>query len=555
MLFEYYQELGRQSPRVEYSEYGRSIQGHPLVMLKIGSEANLARAAQIRERIQRLNQATSQLPESELVDLISDTPSIVWIYIVDADEEAGVNVLQELAYDLATKDDEDTRSLRDNVLVVMAPMTNPDAHARYVMWHMLYDVDGASVDPNSVENRAHWGMNTDGNAYGIDLNRDWGWFVTPELRAVAREAMDWRPQLSLDIHSGPNVIFIPPFPPPYHPLWPEQALKWWIAVAEQANENFGPRGWSFYSREYVGHTEIGVSRSWFMLGPAVAGYLYESFGGRPQKTIAFRRDDGTIATMRMAMDRHYWAIWSALQVARDRKEELLRDAHLRVVSAVDAARSNSVRGLVIPGSGPGVDPDKVGRLVERLTVQGVEVRQSLQAFTARAADLYQLETERSHEFPSGSYVVDFVQPQARLARALLDPTLDFSNPEMEVPVGQKMPYSDVTWGNLAYMFGVQSYAVRSLAGVESRAVPGREEVSGQVEGLARAAPPYAYVLPAGRESSYRIAIRLMREGYKLRVFTSSFWIGDTEYGKGTWAALRGRNPDGLGSRMAELSRV
>ncbi|MHC4092094.1 MAG: hypothetical protein ACYSVY_17795, partial [Planctomycetota bacterium] len=98
-LYDYYRELARQSPRVEYSEYGQTIQGRPLPMVMIGSEENLARKEEIRERIRRLNLVTDALPEGELAPLLPGTPAIVWIYIVDTDEEAGVDVLQEVAYD------------------------------------------------------------------------------------------------------------------------------------------------------------------------------------------------------------------------------------------------------------------------------------------------------------------------------------------------------------------------------------------------------------------------------------------------------------------------
>jgi hypothetical protein len=554
-LYDYYRHLGKQSARVEYSEYGRTIQGRPLPMLIISSEQNLARKEEIRQQIRRLTSVTGALPAGELDQLVSGTPPIVWAFIVDTDEEAGVEVMQEVAYDLATREDADAQAIRENVLTIFTPFTNPDSHARYITWHKLYDVDGASVDPLAVENRAHWGMNTDGNAYGIDVNRDFGWFVTPEMQALARAATHWNPQFWLDVHSGPNVIFLPPFPRPFHPLWPEQAPRWWEAVARQASKNFGERGWSFSAREgYEGVTHPGFGLSWGMLGPANAGFLYETFGGRPGKTEAFVRSDGTIATMRMASDRHYLGIWSMLQVARDQREDLLRDAHNRVVAAVSAARTNAVRGVVLPASGRGVDPDKVKRLVERLTLQGVVVQQASQPFAAQGQDFFAMGSATRRNFSAGSYVVDFVQPRARLARTLLDPTLEY-NPEVEIPYASRWPYYDVSWGNLAYMFGVPAFALSGGVSVDGPVVEDGAVAAqrGVVEGLSRPEPPYAYVLPAGREASYRIAVRLMREGYRLRVFRDAFRLGGTEYSKGTWAAIRLRNPEGLGERLAELA--
>ena len=557
-VVEYYQELARASPRVDYAEYGQSIQGRPLPMVMIGSEAMLARKEEIRAGIQRLTNVTEALPATEVDRLTADLPAIAWIFIVDTDEEAGVNVLQEVAHDLATREDAEAKAIRDNVLVIMTPLTNPDSHARYVTWHMLYDVDGAAVDRNAIENRAHWGMNTDGNAYGIDVNRDFAVFVSPEMQALARVATHWHPQFWLDIHSGPNVIFIPPFPRPWHPLWPDSASRWWNEIAHQASDNFGKKGWSFNSREgYEGVTHPSFGLSWGMLGPAVSGMLYETFGGRPGKTTSFIRDDGTIATMRMAMDRHYEGIWSMLQVARDHRKEILRDAHRTVVSAVNDARRGPERAVVLPAEGPGVDPDKVERLVQRLVLQGVQVQRVSEGFSARARDFF-ADGEATQRFPAGSYVIDFVQPNARLARALMDPTIDYMNPKVEVPYRRKMPYYDSSWGNLALVFGVPAYALSApvsaaMAPVTDGQLADARKSRADVHTLGRAEAPYAYLLPPGRESSLRIATRLLREGYKLRVFQAPFRIGDQEYDQGTWAALAQRNPAALRERLSELA--
>lgn len=554
----YYRMLGERSARADYSEYGRSIQGRPLPMLVVGSERNVARADEIRRNTVRLSLEGASLPAEERTRLAQELPVVLWLFIVDTDEEAGVNVLQEVAHALATREDAEARAIRENVLVVMTPLTNPDSHARYVTWHGLYDVRGAATDPNAVENRAHWGMNTDGNAMGIDVNRDFAVFVTPEMQALARAATSWRPQFWLDIHSGPNVIFMPPFPRPFHPLWPEQAPAWWNVFARQASANFGARGWTFNSREgYEGVTSPNFGLSWGMLGPAVNGMLFETFGGRPGKTTAFIRDDGTLATMRMAMDRHAEGIWSLLQVARDHRGEILEDAQEVVAQAMEDARRNAERTIVLPASGPGVDPDKTERLVERLVLQGVEVRRAGDAFSLPAREFLAEGGAARESFPAGSYVVDLVQPNARLARALLDPTLDYSDPRIEVPFGQKMPYYDSSWGNLPLVFGVRAYASAAAPPAGTEIVPDRSAdraVRGEVRGLGRAEPPYAWILPAGREASYRTALALMGEGFRVRVFAAPFRIDSTTYPKGTFTLLRQRNGDGLGERINALAR-
>jgi hypothetical protein len=557
-VVDYYRALAAASPRVLYREYGQSVQGRPLAMVTVGSESNLARLDEIRDAYRTLVSDTEPMSDAALAQITEGIPAVVWVMIVDTDEEAGVEVLQEAAWELATREDEWARGVRDDVLVIMTPLTNPDSHARYVTWQGIYDVQGASIDPLAVENRPHWAMNTDGNAWGIDVNRDFGFFITPEMSALGRAMMDWRPPILLDVHSGPAVIFLPPFPRPYHPLWPAKAPEWWNVFARHANERFGEKGWSFSSRkDYEGVAGVGFGLSWAMLGTTVSSYLFETFGGRPGRSIAFTRTDGTEATMRMAMDRHKEAFWSLLDVVRDGRAELLRDQHDKVVRAVAEARSLPYRGVVIPATGPGVDPDKVRRLVDRLLLQQVEVHRAPVEFSAPARSFYALERAERRAFPAGSFVVDFTQANARLARALLDPTLDFTRPEVEVPYDRKMPYYDAPWGNLPHLFGVRSWLLEGaeapwMTSDETRAGTTPERARGVIEGATPGSAPYAWVLPPGLEANQRVATALLQEGYKVRVFTQDFRIGAARYPRGTLTLLRTRNPESVGLRIQQL---
>ena len=145
--FNYYKHLAENSNHVEYLEYGTSIQNRPLVSLMVSSEENLKNRDAIKQSNRELTQVISAHPQATLDKLLADTKGIIWIFIVDTDEEAGVEVLSEVAYDLATRQDEVARKIRDNLIVIFSPLTNPDSHARYVTWHRIYDVNGASNDP------------------------------------------------------------------------------------------------------------------------------------------------------------------------------------------------------------------------------------------------------------------------------------------------------------------------------------------------------------------------------------------------------------------------
>jgi hypothetical protein len=134
-------------------EYGRSVEGRPLVAFVHGEGAALVVAI------------TRQHPP----------------------ETQGALAFKGFVERIAAGDDA-ARTFRANHRLVLAPMTNPDGVVR-----------------------GHWRH----NAGGVDLNRDWGSLSQPETRALAalleREAADRRVRSFIDFHSTyRNVVYAPP---------------------------------------------------------------------------------------------------------------------------------------------------------------------------------------------------------------------------------------------------------------------------------------------------------------------------------------------------------
>jgi hypothetical protein len=119
-----------------------------------------------------------------------------------------------------------------------------------------------------------------------------------------------------------------------------------------------------------------------------------------------------------------------------------------------------------------------------------------------------------------------------------------------------MPYYDNSWGNLAFLFGVTAYASSDPVGVSTETVgPGPVEgAQGILESMDAPVAPYAWVMPSGKEASYRAAIELMQDGYRVRVFRFPFRMGERTFEKGTFAVLRTRNPESIGAVIEEVAR-
>ena len=546
----YYKKLADESPRVEYQSYGKSVLGRELPFVIVGSEQNLNRQDEIRQSIKELTRRTDVLPDSEVEKLAAETPSVLYIYVLDAaNEMPGVEGSMQIAYDLATKEDPVTQKIRENLLVIMSPMPNPDAHAKNVEWHHIYNVPGSSVDPNSKQNRTPWGLRSDGNAWGIDINRDFTWFVTPETRAMAEVSVEWQPQTMLDLHCCPPVFFMTPTGPPDHPMWPDVNRKWANRSVELAKEEFGKRGYSMSSgMDYAGITYLGHGITWGLLGPSISGQMFESIGGKP----AAKRSDGSVVTLKMGIDRHIVGTWSVMEALSNNKEELLKDAYQQSISSAENARNARVRGAVIPAEDSGVDPAKLKRLLDRLSVQGIEVQKATEAFSIDGSPFMGTSAKSNRQFPAGTYFVDFVQPYSRLARSVLDPTRKTPVPMVDPRNPREVPFYDSQVQNLPLLFGVNAYTVEEeVPSIQSE--PYQEiQLESSFSG-SDTDSPYGYVLPTGHESSYKVAVSLMQEDYKVRVFKGPFRNGERVLNKGSFAIISSRNPGDLHERINELT--
>lgn len=549
-LEEYYKHLADESPRVEYTTYGKSVLGRDLPLLFVSSEKNLANKENIKQQIKKLTKRTDPLPDDEVEQLTSETPSVFYLYVLDAANEfPGIEGSMQIAYDLATNEDADTQKMRDELLVIMSPMPNPDAHAKTVEWLEIYNVPGSSVDPNSKQNRTPWGLRSDGNVWGIDINRDFTWFVTPETQAMAELSVDWQPQTMLDLHCCPPVFFMTPTGPPDHPMWPESNREWAKRSLDIAQKEFGEEGFSMSSgMHYAGITYLGHGITWGLLGPTISGQMFESIGGVPD----VRRSDGSIATIKGGIERHIIGTRAVMKNVSENKQELLKDAYNISVNSAEEARASSVKGAVIPTEGANVDQTKLKRLLERLDLQGIEIKKASESFTVEGRSFLDLNTKSEREFPAGTYYVDFVQPYSRLARSILDPTQQTPVPQVDPRNQRESPFYDSQVQNLPLLFGVDAYTI-------DQDIPSIQYENFQIPDLELSVDktttgnPYGYILPAGKESSYKVAINLMQDDYKVRVFKGPFINNGIKYEKGSFAVISKRNKSGLNDKVSDLA--
>ncbi len=210
-LSAYWHKLARESGRVSVVEIGRSAEDRPILMAIITSLENQKRLSRFKAIARRLALAEG-LTDAEARRLAAEGRAVVWIDGgLHATEAAGSQHLIEMAYQMASRNDEETRRfLRDDILILVCP--NPDGMELVAGWYMR-DKDPAA--------RSMAGLPSLYQKYiGHDNNRDFYMNTQPETRAVNRALyLEWFPQIVYNQHqSGPSgtVLFAPPFRDPFN---------------------------------------------------------------------------------------------------------------------------------------------------------------------------------------------------------------------------------------------------------------------------------------------------------------------------------------------------
>jgi len=526
MIMRYVERLAASSRRVHVDTVAHTYEGRELLSVVITSEANQARAAQIKADAQRLSDPRGASP-TELNGIVSRTPVVVWLgYTVHGGEASGAEAALAMMYQLAAGQDPLTKMVLDSVVVVIDPVQNPDGHERHVQdVNRARGTFGPTPNPASLVHQGTWpGPRT--NHYYFDMNRDYYVQSQPETRGRIRTFLTWFPQVAVDLHEmGFNsTYFFPPTMLPINKIIPQNIIDWWGIFAEANGSAFDQHGWSYFRREGYDEFYPGYGDSWPLFNGAV-GMTYEeasSQGG------AIRRNDGTVLTLRDAAARHYTSSWATVLTSARRRTERLRDYLNFRQTAVTEPLKMSVRAIAFERDGQG----RADSLAKRLLDNGIEVMRVRSAVSINDATPFA--TTTGSRLNAGAYVVDLSQPSGRLARAILEPdaALDSAFVREEVDnrqLGIGDRFYDITAWAMPYTFRVRAWTLRNLpAGLE------------RVTNLNNAPPTelqtarVAYAFEPGSEASIRMLAGVLADSVRVSFAQKSFAVGEERFPQGAF---------------------
>ena len=210
-MLDYYQQLAKNSDRVQLKEIGNSVLGKPLLLLMISSKKNLKKLEKWRNISEQL--ARAKVDASVAKEMAAEGKAIVWIDGgLHATEVAGAQMTPLLAHRIATEESDEVQKIRENCILLLMPVMNPDGLDIIASWYKQ------QLKTPFEMTRPPWLYH---HYIGHDNNRDWFMNNMPESKAVTQVLYnEWYPQIVYNHHqTGPSWtrIFIPPFADPVNP--------------------------------------------------------------------------------------------------------------------------------------------------------------------------------------------------------------------------------------------------------------------------------------------------------------------------------------------------
>jgi hypothetical protein len=532
----YIDALSKSSNRIKVIRYGESYERRGMYLLIISSPENLAKIEEIRERIKKLTDPR-QTSESEARKIAETTPIIVWLnYSNDGDETAAFEAGIQVAYQLCAGEDETTKKILNDAVVIINLPHNPDSHQKAVSWFKATFVGKyGNPDPYASEHRGDWRMKTNYNHYLIDLNRDAFACSQIETQKVVEQLHYWNPQIFADHHGETKNMFFVPYAPPVNQNLPPTTKKWAKVIGLNIARGFDEYGWSYYTGEVFDLHYPGYWDSYPALNGAIGMTFETDAGGR--KGFQLEREDGTIITFKDGIHHHFIASMKTLEASVNNRKEILFDFYKFRQTALEEAKREQYKQFVIV---PDKDKEKTSRFIELCLRHGIEVYEAKESFTSVNARSYFEKTGTKRNFPKGVFIIPMNQPQKRLVKALFEP-----DPQMEEEFlkeakfayeynkklgknARRLPlgFYDVTAWALPITWGVECYLTEDEAKVKTEKVERKPEFDFYIS---NETPQYAYVFKYNTDASAKLLTKLLSLDFKVAIATRYFYAEDGNY--------------------------
>jgi zinc carboxypeptidase len=516
--YAYARALAAASPRVRAFTIGRSEEGRDIILIAIADEAG------IRD-LDRLKAATAALADPRRTDktaadklVATSRPIYYFNAALHSDETGSTESVVELAYRLAVSEQPMIRRIREQMIVLINPISNPDGRDKMVDWFYRY-LKGKTDRPELPrQSPPYWSKYT-----FVDINRDAHQLTHETTKAANRMFFDWHPVVMHDLHEGVPFLMTwngtGPYNPNVSPITYSEFLTLSFHEVEAltamgmpgvATWNFG-EGFAHLFIESIAMNHNSMGRGYETFGNGSSETELRSVSASVASTQWYRPMPAPREVKWSARDNLNYqetAALMALDESASHAKDLLRNFYQKGWDSLHKGMTQPPYAFLIPPDQG--DPQRVAQMVGRLMTQHIEV--------AQAQNAIQL---KDGSYPAGTYVVRLDQPYRNYAFDLLTP--------QQYPKDGEPPYDDVSW-ELPANFHLQAMPTADAAVHDLALTPLKEppHVTGRVSGTG----PVYLLKDSGQESF--MAARYRLANFEIRVAEHEFEQDGVKFPAGSW---------------------
>ncbi len=525
------------SPRVRVFTIGRSEEGRDIIMLAIADEAG------IRD-LDRLKAATAALADPRITDqaaadklITTARPIYYWNAGLHSDETGSTEATLEMAYRLAASELPAIRRIREQMVVLINPVSNPDGRDKVVEWFYRYLQGKTERATMPRMSPPYW------SKYAfVDINRDAHQLTHETTKAVSRMFFDWHPQVVHDLHEGMPMLMSWNGTGPYNPNIDPITYSEFLTLSFQEVQDMTAMGMPGVATWNFGEAFSMLYQDSVAMNHNSTGRGYETWGNGSAETMMreISPSERTREWWRPLPPTQKEVLWSArdnvnyqetaalisLDYVAQNAKLYLRSFYEKGVHSYRKGLEQPPYAFLIPADQG--DPLRVAQMLSLLMKQHIEVSRAQSAIKLKEG-----------EYPAGTYVVRLDQPYRNYAVDLLTP--------QRYPKDSNEPYDDVSWELPAnYRLQALPTADISIRSADLEALHGAPHPTGNVAG----AGPVFLLKDTGQESLLAIRYRLAK--FNLQIAEHEFAADGEKFPEGSWIfpaqagladALRGVSKD------------
>ena len=493
-ITDYFTRLDRASDRVSVETLGQSTLKRPLIVAFISARENILALEKYKDIQQQLADPRKVADRLQRDRLIANGKVVVAISCsIHSTEIVASQMSMQLAYELATAHDAETREILQNTILLLIPSPNPDGIDIVANWYRK--TLGTPFEGREPPELYH-------HYAGHDDNRDWFMLNLKETQVFTRFFWhEWFPQIVYDVHqqgSNGSRFFIPPFYDPANPHISPVLLRQVGLIGHKVAADLQAAG-------YRGVLTNALYDTWWHGGFRTAPYFHNSIGILSEAASARLMTPATVNREQLArsstrgmrnatesstnfpdpwppgtwrprdiMNMEMIAARGVLSMAAKFRGDYLRNFYELGRKAVQSPHGPDEPLAYLIPAGQGRE-ESVAKLIESLVGQGIEVYrldkelhlthgpQVLQRTNAATEKLGTYRTvidqPMTMEVPLGSYIVFLNQPQRSNVLALFAPQI---YPNRLTAQGEaERPYDVAGW-TLPLQMGLDAPVVTAI---------------------------------------------------------------------------------------------